>query len=242
MTICLITGANRGLGLALVQIALEYGDTVYAGVRNPDKAEKLYVLQQDYGARLQILTLDITQPSHREAARDAIASSHGHLDVLIHNAGVNSKSQNMGDGSAHVSFGALTEEALLSTTKINAIAPLLLTQDLTPLLEKSDSAIVVAISSWFASLEGNQDRDFNYSYSGSKTLLNLYFRLASNALKKKGAIAFMVNPGWMQTDMGGANASLTPQASAEAIYALVQQADLEMAGQFLDWNGEIHPW
>lgn len=241
-TIALITGANRGLGLSLVKSALDSGHIVCAGVREPAKADELQTIKEAFPTHLHILPLDITVPTKRALVIDAIDKAFGKIDIVIHNAGINSRSRGIEDGSAHVNFGSLTEKALLSNVKTNAIAPLLFTQELTPLLSTSERGVVVAISSWFASLEGNQDRAFNYSYSGSKTLLNLYFRLAANALKPEGIVAFMVNPGWMKTDMGGSKASLTSEDSAEAIYTMVKAASLEMAGQFLDWNGDIHPW
>jgi NAD(P)-dependent dehydrogenase (short-subunit alcohol dehydrogenase family) len=241
-TITLITGANRGLGLALVKSAIDSGHIVCATVREPANASDLQDIKSAFLTNLYVLPLDITVPKKRAAVIAEITRAFGKIDIVIHNAGINSRSKGIEEGEAHVTFGSLTEEALLSNVKTNAIAPLLFTQELAPLLSNSERGVVVAISSWFASLKGNQDRAFNYSYSGSKTLLNLYFRLAANALKPKGIVAFMVNPGWMKTDMGGSKATLTPEESANAIYAMAKAATPEMAGQFLDWNGDVHPW
>ena len=218
---------------------LNRGETVFAGVRNPERADALQALKASFESQLHVLQLDVNHEVDRQGAIAAI-SPHGALDLLIHNAGINSKSKGMAEGL--VRFGTLTESALMSYVKTNAIAPLLLTQTLEPLLTKSKSAVVIAISSWFASLEESHERDFNYSYSGSKTLLNMYFRLAGNTLKSKGITTLIVNPGWMQTDMGGGKATLTPETVAESIYTLEQKADTTMAAQFFDWNGDRHPW
>lgn len=133
-------------------------------------------------------------------------------------------------------------EALLGVAETNAVAPLLFTQELLPVLAAAKDARVVAISSWFASIEECGTRDFNFGYSGSKALLNCYFRIAANALRPHGVVAFMVNPGWMRTRMGGQRAERDPADSAREILDLARLPGETLAGRFVDTDGQDHPW
>lgn len=233
----LITGASRGLGRALTLAAAARGFHVFAGVRDISADRELKSV-----SNVQPLELDVTNPEQRMRAVRAIQEAGGRLDLLIHNAGINSSSRQFGAAETQVKFGSLTEAALLGVARTNAVAPLLFTQELAGFLQAAGEAKVIAISSWFASIEENGSRDYNYGYSGSKALLNAYFRLAANALKTSGTIAFMANPGWMRTDMGGERAERSPEESASAILNLADKADKTFAGTFMDWNGDKHPW
>lgn len=231
----LITGAGRGLGRSLALTAATAGYTVYAGVRSESAAADLAGF-----AGVRPVALDVTHREQRAGCLEKIASETGAIDLLIHNAGVNSSSSMFGEPQTQVRFGSLTEEALAGTACINAIAPLLLTQEAAPLL--AASARVIAISSWFASIEESGSRDFNFGYTGSKAILNAYFRLAANALRPRGVITLIVNPGWMRTDMGGQRATRSPDESAADILRLAAGADETMSGTFVDCDGTPHSW
>lgn len=230
----LITGANRGLGLALARAARERGQRVIATCRQPGEAEALRSVPD-----LTIAKLDVASGASRAEFARLLSSEGVSLSLVIHNAGINSQSVGAGNAREHVVFGELTEEALLQTARTNAIGPLLLTQELQRLL--APGARVLAISSWFGSL-AERDRGFNFSYSGSKALLNMYLRLAGLALREQGMIALTVNPGWMRTEMGGERAALEPAQSAAGILDLAARATPEMSGGFFDWNGTPHAW
>lgn len=235
--IALISGASRGLGFSLATGAASKGYKVYAGVRTREAGD----LFSSY-KNIHPVILDVTHAEDRRQITEEITHQEGRLDLLIHNAGINSSSKIFGSAETQVSFGSLTQEALVGTAQTNAVAPLLLTQELAPLIKGSGEAKIVAVSSWFASIEESGERDYNFGYTGSKALLNAYFRLAANALRPLGAITFMVNPGWMKTDMGGQRAERTPDQSAEDIFTLIEKADSSMIGAFVDWNGAPHPW
>lgn len=231
----LITGAGRGLGRSLSLAAANAGYKVYAGVRSASAGEELARINN-----VHPVTLEVTSNKQRDECLQTIATQSGTLDLLIHNAGVNSSSDSFGPPQTQVRFGSLTEEALAGTARINAIAPLLLTQEAAPLL--APGSRIVAISSWFASIEESGTRDFNFGYTGSKALLNAYFRLAANALRPHGVITLIVNPGWMRTDMGGQRATRSPDESAADILRLAEAADEKMNGAFVDCDGARHPW
>jgi NAD(P)-dependent dehydrogenase (short-subunit alcohol dehydrogenase family) len=232
--VALITGAGRGLGRALAAEAARRGFRVYAGVRSE---------AEPFGHdAITPLVLDVTDAAQRQQAAKRVSEEAGSLDLLIHNAGINSSSPVFGPPETQVRFGTLTREALLGVAETNAVAPLLFTQELLPLLAKDGAARVVAVSSWFASIEECGGRDFNFGYSGSKALMNCYFRLAANALRPHGVTAFMVNPGWMRTRMGGERAERDPADSARDILNLAVCPGDELAGRFVDCNGSDHAW
>lgn len=239
MATALITGAGRGLGLAIARAAAGRGLDVIGTVRNLDAATGLRALATESGARVDVRQLDVAAGPSREALVAQLLADGEPLSLLVHNAGVNSRSAGVGSTPEHARLGSLTEEALLATIRTNAIGPLLLTQGLLPLL--ADGARVVGISSWLGSIAGARDGG-NQSYAGSKALLNMYLRLSGNELQRRGVACFLVNPGWVRTDMGGPNASADPAAVAGAILDLTERPGLDLAGRFVDIDGVDHPW
>ncbi len=236
-----ITGAGRGLGLEFAKQCLQRGDQVFAGVRNPAKAEELQTLQASYPQQLHLLPLDVADIASIQAVPALLAQHVAGLDLLINNAGVNSKSPGVGEFASHFALGQLDGENMLGMLRINAIAPLMTAQACLDLLKAGTQPRIVNISSWLGSLT-DKTQGGNYSYCASKTTLNMLTRtLAFDALPL-GIIAIMVNPGWVQTDMGGPNARLTPPESVRGILQVVDNLKEADAGGFFDWNGEVHPW
>jgi len=81
-----------------------------------------------------------------------------------------------------------------------------------------------------------------YAYGAAKAGLNRMMRSVAVDLRDRGIIVGLVHPGWVQTDMGGPNAEITSQESAEGIRKVTQAWTLDRSGDFLKWNGETHPW
>ncbi|OYZ97208.1 MAG: short-chain dehydrogenase, partial [Novosphingobium sp. 17-62-8] len=81
-----------------------------------------------------------------------------------------------------------------------------------------------------------------YAYSAAKAALNRLMRSVAIDLKERGVIVGLVHPGWVQTEMGGAGADITPAESAEGIRKVTADWTLDRSGDFLKWNGETHPW
>lgn len=235
MSTVLITGAGRGLGLEMARQLAERGDTVFATVRNPAKADALRALEGD----VRLVALDVSDEASIAKAAEAVGAQTERLDVLINNAGINSRG--VPEGQANVHFGKLEPEGILRMVQVNAVGPLLVTQAFASLLERSDNGRVVSISSWLGSLERKQT-GMNYGYCASKTTLNMLMRAAAFDLAKSGVVSVVLNPGWVSTDMGGPRASLTPQQSVAGILAVTDSLTSEQAGRFLQWDGSEHPW
>jgi len=230
---CLVTGGNRGLGLEFVRQLLARGDAVIATARAPDNADDLQALVRAHRGQLQVFPLDVAQPASQSAlARalpEALAES-GRIDLLVNNAGVLASGERFGD---------IRMEALDASFRTNAAGPLLLTQALAPLL--ANNAVVANISSQLGSIE-NTTRFGTPSYGIGKAAQNMATRLLAVALAERGIAVVALHPGWVQTDMGGAGASITPQQSVQGLLKVIDSASLTSSGHFLDWRGIALPW
>ncbi len=234
----LVTGANRGLGLEFVRQLLVRGDRVIAACRHPGKATALNTLAGEHPGRLHVLPLDVATPkSHAELARelplvlgDGDAPGKGGLDLLVNNAGVLHSGER---------FGQLAAANLEDSFRINAMAPLLLTQALAPLL--ADGARVANVSSQLGSI-ANCDRFGTPSYNISKAAQNMVTRLLAHAVAERGIVVLALHPGWVQTDMGGKDATLDAGSAVTGLLRTIDAADASTSGRFLDWQGRPLPW
>ncbi|MFN3843906.1 MAG: SDR family oxidoreductase [Rehaibacterium terrae] len=228
----LVTGANRGLGLAFVRRLLARGDRVAAACRHPGRANALTQLAAAHPGHLHVLQADLAKPaSIAELAREAALVFDG-LELLINNAGVLPAGER---------FGAVEADTLDHSFRVNAMAPFLLTQALAPLLAKGDRATVLNLGSAMASLSGV--REFRSpSYAISKAALNMATRELAQALAPQGIIVLAVSPGWIRTDMGGENAPTSPEDAAAALLTLLDRAGPADSGRFVDRDGEDIPW
>ena len=225
----LITGANRGIGLALVQVFATHSWNVLACCRAPGQAEALQALAQE-NPHIEVIQLDVTD----EAAVVKLGEdlSNQMVDILINNAGVS-----LGDNaSSHLT----KKDIFTKTFEVNTIAPTLLTQALYPSIQRSQNKLVVMISSRMASIQDNR-LGGAYAYRASKTALNMVTKSLSIDYAPLGIKCLAVDPGWVQTDMGGATASITPQESAEAIFQLTQRAATLESGGFYRYDGSFTP-
>ena len=231
MTRYLITGANRGLGLEFVRQLLARGDSVVACCREPDAAKDLRALAADAGDRLTLLPLDV-------ADADAIAALPGKIpgavDVLVNNAGIAAEAE------AFSEFDAATMARVL---QINSVAPMLLTQAMTPLLEKEGKQPkVVCITSGLGSITRAEGLSFGLSYGMSKAALNMGVKKLASELKRRGVAIIALHPGWVQTDMGGQGAPLQPPESIRGMLTVIDKLTTADNGRFLDYQGATVPW
>lgn len=238
MSNALVTGANRGLGLALVRALLARGNRVVAACRQPGKATELNRLAGEHPGRLRVLPLDVAQPkSHAELARELplVLGGHtdeepGRLDLLVNNAGVLHSGER---------FGSVSAANLEDSLRTNAMAPFLLTQTLAPLL--ADGAKVANISSQLGSI-ANTARFGTPTYNIGKAAQNMATRLLAHALHERGIAVLALHPGWVQTDMGGKDAEVAAEDAAAGLLQVIEAATLRDSGRFLDWRGEALPW
>jgi NAD(P)-dependent dehydrogenase (short-subunit alcohol dehydrogenase family) len=229
---CLITGANRGLGLAFVTQLLERGARVLACCREPGKAGVLDALAAAHGDRLAIRALDVADAASIDTLPQSAAKHLQRIDLLINNAGVLVSGER---------FGNVKAESLEESFAVNASAPLLITQALAPLLALGNKPRVLCITSQIGSIaQANGFRTI--SYAMSKAALNMAVKRLAAELAPRGIVVLAAHPGWVKTGMGGKGATLAPADSAHALLNLIERATTQDAGRFLAYDGAELPW
>lgn len=229
---CLVTGANRGLGLALSRELLARGAGVVACCRDPDDAEELEFLRAEAGDRLSIERLDVADSAAIAALPARLAPRLRRLDLLINNAGLLVSGER---------FGNVQADALARSFAVNASAPLLLTQALAGLLRHGHQPRVLCISSQLGSI--SQSGAFRtVSYAMSKAAMNMAVKRLDGELAQHGITVLAMHPGWLQTRMGGEHATLDPATSARMILDHTARTTPEQGGQFLAYDGTQLPW
>jgi NAD(P)-dependent dehydrogenase (short-subunit alcohol dehydrogenase family) len=229
---CLISGANRGLGLEFARQLLRRNARVVATARHPGRALELNELAAAHPGHLHILPLDVTsQASIHELAREAATLLDG-LDLLINNAGLLPAGER---------FGSLDPEVLDASFRTNARGPLLLTEALRELLKHGERAVVANIGSVIGSVA--QTQAFRTpSYAIGKAAQNMVTRLLAAALAGDGITVLALHPGWVRTEMGGAKAPLGPEEAVARLLGVLEGATTERSGMFLDGDGNALPW
>ena len=226
-----LTGANRGIGLAIVKEALNRDYRVFAGCRQPEKAAALQALAESNADRLSLIPIDVTDDASIQAAAEAVAAETQAVDVLINNAGVFPRGERIGN---------LDARTMLHAFHVNSVGPMMVVQQFLPLLRASRGAKILNITSQLGSI--TQPMGSYYSYNSSKAALNMLTRILASDLRAAGILAVVVHPGWVQTDMGGSAAPLRPAESARGILTLAQRLNLSDTGEFFTWDGRKHPW
>jgi NAD(P)-dependent dehydrogenase (short-subunit alcohol dehydrogenase family) len=226
----LVSGANRGLGLEMTRQLLARGDRVVAACRQPGKALALTRLAGEHPGRLHVLPLDVADPrTIAELARE-VGALDLDIDLLVNNAGVLLE---------HERFGAIEPRSLRDSFAVNAEGAFLLTQALNPHL--ADGAKIVNLSSTLGSIASTNSL-YSPSYAMSKAALNMATRLLSIALAERGIVVVSISPGWVKTDMGGAGATLAPEASIASMLRVIDHLQRSDSGRFLSQEGKTIAW
>jgi NAD(P)-dependent dehydrogenase (short-subunit alcohol dehydrogenase family) len=228
---CLVTGANRGLGLEFVRQRLARGDHVVATARHPGRATALNALAGEHPGRLHVLPLDVAnEKSRQELAHELPLVLDDSLDLLINNAGV----LHSGERWGHVE-PAILEDSL----RTNAMGPFLLTQALAPRLR--DGGTVANVSSSMGSI--TDVAEFRSpSYCISKAALGMATAQLARALRPRDITVVALCPGWVRTDMGGASAPLSPAEAVAGLMRVIDGLTPADTGRFIDWQGRPLAW
>ncbi|MEO8672486.1 MAG: SDR family oxidoreductase [Tahibacter sp.] len=232
MSYVVVSGANRGLGLELVRQLLEQGRRVIAACRKPAQANPLTALSGAYPGHLKALPLNVASERSIDEFVREVAMLGITIDLLINNAGVLVSGERL---------GALAAKPLAESYAANAIGPLLLSQALLPQMEKGKKSLIVNISSSLGSLQRTQAFG-TVSYAMSKAALNMVTRQLAAELASERIAVVSVHPGWVQTDMGGAGASLAVAPAVTALLARVNLLGMQDTGRFIGTDGADLPW
>ncbi|XP_017939050.2 uncharacterized protein LOC103753931 [Manacus vitellinus] len=250
----LVTGANRGIGLGLIQHLLglpKPPQWVFATCRDPkgQRAQELQNLASKH-RNLVIIPLEVANPASIKAAAAKVGEHLGGsgLNLLINNAGI-------------VKITLLENETLEDMTETyttNTVGPLLMGQAFLPLLKKaaqgspgsglscSKAAIVnmSSIAGSISSLYAWEEMQVT-SYRCSKAALNMLNKCQSLAYKEHGVLCLALHPGWVQTDLGssaGHTPPVTVDASVKGMLKVLSSISEKDTGTFLDWEGKVVPW
>ncbi len=226
MPTLLITGANRGIGLALVQSFARDGWKIHACCRNLEKAKDLKAVSGDITRH----KLDVTDNLKVESLARELADEP--IDVLVNNAGV----YNTREG-----FGTTEYEAWADMLAVNTLSPLRVVEHFADLVAASDRKVIANMSSRLGSISA-AEKGGSYPYRTSKCALNMVTKLLSIDLADRGITTIAMHPGWVQTDMGGDAADITVDQSVRGLRALLDRIGQDDNGGFFNYDGTALPW
>lgn len=226
----LITGANRGLGLEFTRQYLARGERVVATARDPGHAQALNRLAGEHPGHLTVLPLDVSKPDSIEELARELTLLGVQIKLWVANAGTLHRGEQ---------FGSLDAQSLDHAWRVNTLGPLLLAQALTPRLERG--ARVVFLSSILGSISA-RDSFYVPGYCISKAGLNMVMRQLSFAWAPQGITTISAHPGWVRTDMGGAQAPLLPEQSVSDLLRLIDGLTPADNGCFYAHDGTRLDW
>jgi len=230
MATILVTGANRGLGIEFVEQYLNEGNEVIATYRNENSSMDLIEMGNER-SNLKLLQLDVSSNKSLNSFAENLGDSP--IDIFINNAGVY--------GPRNSSFGNVDEENWIPAIKINAIAPILLTQLIIKNIRSGADKKLIYITSKMGSIDDNKGGGA-YVYRSSKTALNAVVKSLSVDLENEDIVVALIHPGWVKTDMGGPNALIDKETSVRGMTEVISNLDISSTGNFYNYDGSIIPW
>lgn len=220
MPTILITGANRGIGLAFAEHYTRADWNVIGTARDPRGAAALRAT----GAT--VMALDLADPANVENFVAELGDRP--IDVLLSNAGV---------------MGPMAPERAgwIDTLAVNAVAPTLLALRLKPNLKAGRLKKAIATTSRMGSIADNDSGGF-YAYRSSKAALNAAWKSLAIEFKADDIAVAVVHPGWVRTDMGGPNAAIDTKTSVAGLADVIERLDVATTGRFWNYDGDEIGW
>lgn len=225
MSTIVITGANRGIGLAMAEICQQRGDSVYALCRKSSTALdalNVHVIEH----------VDISEKSGIDKAVSALKGVC--IDLLINNAGILRDEQ----------LNNFNQATITEQFNVNALAPLCLSHALLDNL--SSGSKIALITSRMGSITDNTSGG-RYGYRMSKAALNIAAVSLARDLEADNISVGIYHPGYVQTEMVNSNGALvngdiSAETAAQRLIALMDKLTIQESGVFKHSNGETLPW
>jgi NAD(P)-dependent dehydrogenase (short-subunit alcohol dehydrogenase family) len=227
--VALVSGGNRGIGREIARQLAGLGYTVAIGSRDLARGRQA---AEELGDHVVAFQLDVTDAKSIERCIAAVGEEFGRLDVLVNNAGVSG-------GGWSTSAVDIDLDEVREVLDTNLFGAWRLTQAALPLMRRNGYGRVVNISSGMGQLSDMGGH--SPSYRVSKTGLNAFTRMLTAELGEENILVNSVCPGWVRTDMGGANASRSVEKGAETPVWLATLPDDGPRGGFFRDRGPI-PW
>lgn len=235
----LVTGANKGIGLAIAKGLAEFGMTVWMGMRDRARGEEAVSRLRDQGLDVRFLRLDVADDTSVKNAFSALEAGTNALDVLVNNAGIASDTARLPS--------QMWLEDMKSLFEVNLYGPVRVTQAALPLLKAAPVARVVMMSSGLGSLTLIKDPTSIYSsvnlmdYTASKAALNAVTVSFAKELEPFGIKVNAADPGSVRTDINANTGALTPEEGAATALKLALLGADGPTGGFFASHGR-QPW
>lgn len=221
----LITGANRGIGLAMAKQYANAGHEVMAICRETN--EELEELAEQVISGMDLTNDEaVAQLSH---ILGLCLGDEDKIDVLINNAGL----------FKNETLGELDVSTIREQFEVNSIAPLMVTEAVLPFLTAGSK--IANITSRMGSIEDNTSGAY-YGYRASKAALNAFTKSLAMDLKQHDIAVCVLHPGYVQTRMVNFGGDLTPDQAAAGLLQRVEELNLDNTGGFWHSNGQVLPW
>jgi len=220
MSVSVVTGANRGIGLELCRELKRRGREVVAVCRERSK-------ELDELSTRVIDKIDVADEASIAKLREALAKDS--IDLLVNNAGILRPD----------SLDGVETDSIRIQLEVNALAPLLVTKALLPCMKSG--AKVALITSRMGSIGDNTSGGY-YGYRMSKAALNAAGMSLAHDLKPRGIAILILHPGFVRTQMTAGHGAVAPIESARGLLDRIEELTLETTGRFLHMNGESLPW
>ena len=221
MALTVVTGANRGIGLALCEHLVERKNTVVAACRSASSELRKLGVEV-------VENVEVTDDAGIGRIVDAVGKRT--VDLLINNAGILLWSKD---------FPELDVAGIRKQFEVNALAPLRVTAALRARLAKGSK--VALVTSRMGSIDDNSSGG-GYGYRMSKAALNMAGKSLAVDLKGAGVAVAILHPGMVKTEMIGGRGQVEPSEAARGLLARIDELTLETSGGFWHANGERLPW
>ncbi|MFF4383148.1 SDR family NAD(P)-dependent oxidoreductase [Kitasatospora sp. NPDC001547] len=239
--IALITGANKGIGLATAGELARAGHTVLIGARDPERGTAAAAALTARGLDARFVRLDVTDPATAAAAAELIDAEYGRLDTLVNNAGVARDWQRAPE--------ELPVEAVRETYETNVFGVVTVTNAMLPLLRRSPAGLIGNVSSRlgsFSFLGDPQDPMWEHAallaYNSSKAALNAVTLVYARVLRDSGIKVSALEPGYCATDLNEHSGPASAEEGGRRIARQLGEAAAGASGSFFHPEGGTYPW
>lgn len=240
--IALITGANKGIGLATATELARAGHTVLIGARDPGRGREAAAGLAAQGLDARFVHLDVTDPATAAAAAAFVTAEYGRLDTLVNNAGVARDWRRAPQD--------LPVEAVRETYETNVFGVVTVTNAMLPLLRRSPAALIGNVSSGLGSFShflADPDSPIwehatLLAYNSSKAALNALTLVYARALREDGIKVSALEPGYCATDLNEHSGPATAEEGGRRIARQLGEAVAGASGRFFNAEGGTYAW
>ena len=180
---------------------------------------------------LRTLSVNVTDPASIKAAAGELGGQD--INLLLNKAGIG--------GPRGQTIGNIDYEAWAKVLDVNTMGPMRVSEAFVDHVARSERKLIVTLTSGMGSLADNTSGG-SIAYRSSKAAVNMVMRSLASDLAPLGITCVVVNPGWVQTDMGGRHATLTPAESVAMLIRLIETLGPAGSGKFFNYNGCEYPW